>query len=46
MQQLAVITPYAEFSFGFTEGDPAGSRSFVIQHARRSDSMPESAKEV
>ncbi len=47
MRQMAVITPYAQFSLRFDAGDEADEKKdFELSFARRTDRMPEPAKEV
>ena len=45
MRQMAVITPYAQFSLRFDAGDDE-KKDFELSFARRTDRMPSPAKEV
>jgi len=47
LHQLAVITPYAKFKLSYVDLTSEGStRDMTVRYDRRSDQMPEPAKEV
>lgn len=46
MRQMAVITPYAEFRFAYNGGASRQERNFELLFARRTDVMPNPAKEI
>ena len=47
LRQLAIITPYAEFSFRFVaEGGDSAARNLSVKFARRTDIMPRSPTEA
>lgn len=45
MRQLAIITPYAEFTLDYTFRNKP-KRAFSVKYARRAQKMPPLAKEV